>query len=257
MIEINQYNHVLFTSVIDGKLDIVKDCIEKHKAEVNYTPVDANMLLLACANNNWEIANYLVDNGANVFATNDFKLSALHIIAMKNGPIELFEKIIGKAAFINNQTSAGETILMLAIKNKRKDLVDCLLDNPLIRLNTVDKKEMNALHYAALAGEKEIFFNVWIKGGNILALNKDMKTPVDLIEDESWKNELPNIEEKYKIVAPKIELTSEELENLSEKEQEKLTSFEDRTLVLVSGISSIERKVPVQKNKTDTKMKIK
>ena len=119
----------LFTSIQDGNLKLVKSllsenpdaigCLGEHNAYCR----DKTPLMFAIQYRKFEIANWLIDAGANV----NFKMPAgpktpvLNYVALPFAPIELLEKMLEAGSDPNQYDGRGSTALHEVIRNVGKN----------------------------------------------------------------------------------------------------------------------------------------
>lgn len=236
--ELSHANHYLETAVQRGDLAEVKKQLDIG-AELDYSPYDCNMLVMAAGFSHWEVVNELLDRGANIFSKNRFKMSALHFMAA-GAPLNLVEKIVSLGAQCNDRNSEGDSAFALAVKANRHDVVDYFLDNVGVNITVQNKKGETTLHHCARAGvtHKDMFFKLWYQGVDISLRNEASQTSVELIQDAEWKEELAEFEKTIPVEkASKVEVAQDTNTKPENVEVVKET-------LKAHGISSIKRKAP-------------
>ncbi|XP_033103431.1 ankyrin repeat and EF-hand domain-containing protein 1-like [Anneissia japonica] len=84
-------------------------------------------LMVACAQGNHAMAQFLVDRGANVNACDNFKWTPLHH-AVLSGQLDIVEMMLEKGADINARAMNGGTALMRAIQISNPEITKYLID---------------------------------------------------------------------------------------------------------------------------------
>jgi len=108
---------------------IIKDLIKQGKANINIPNEKGNTpLIIACQNDNINIAKFLVKNGADINARNkEEQSSALHI-AITNYNYSMMKFLLDSGANINIVNRKGETPLIMACKINNKYIAEYLLE---------------------------------------------------------------------------------------------------------------------------------
>lgn len=166
-------NHPLFDAIENGDLAQVKQLVNQsnlnaivHSDEVTYTTAP---LAWACASQEYEIAGYLLDRGADPNGST-FYDTALWWIAyqsqfMTDDVYRLAEKMLKKGATpdLAKSENNGTPLMIAAAKNSRK-LVDLLLRYGADKNLVLDRENGNAATYAERAGNIELAN--YLKGAN-------------------------------------------------------------------------------------------
>lgn len=226
-------NHELNEAIINSNLEKVKSLfLMENQPFVDHEINGVPLILFAAQHKDWEIVEVLYNQGANLdVKVMPFNWYLIHE-CIKNAPDKVTNAVL-EYCNINAQTKDGKTPLMVAIKEKKIGMANYLVDGGKTDLSLIDKKQNNAAHYAAELGEYELFIKLIQSGTPINKENYDGQTPIDLIKDMAFKENLPKIlgeiakSEKVKMIEPTINT-----EILVEKKEEKK----------LSGLSSIKRK---------------
>ena len=145
-----------------------------HHRFINSTP-----LHLACQNN-LEVANYLIDAGADIHSVNIVGSTPLHV-ACKFNSKDLIEKLIKKGADINKNNEKGNTPFMITVKNGYVESTELLLKHN-ADINKLETSTGNTtLHLAAKGNHINVALLLITKGADIYKKNNDGKTPIDII----------------------------------------------------------------------------
>ena len=119
----------IFEAVRVGNIERVKNLLEQNPKLVNerdsrqWTP-----LHIAVAGDKKEIAAYLIERGAAVDAKTGTGATPLHCLMWMTGSMDMARLLIEKGADINSSSTSGTSILMMAAIEKRREIVDYLLD---------------------------------------------------------------------------------------------------------------------------------
>ncbi len=110
-----------------GSLSDIKSLFEKDKSIVNaIDDKGSSMLILACYRGNDEVANFLIDNKAelNYVSKNGTALMACVV----KGKFELVDKLLLNGANIDLKDQNGMTALMLAVQFNNPEMVKKLVE---------------------------------------------------------------------------------------------------------------------------------
>ena len=123
--KIEDYTPV-FADAQAGKLEAIKADVEKDRSVLTAKEWDdATLLHLAVGQNHKELAEYLLDAGADVNALTKDKLTPLHMAA-QNGNLEIVKLLIDRKAKINPVDSKGWTPSDRAVKWGHPDVAEFL-----------------------------------------------------------------------------------------------------------------------------------
>ncbi|XP_016354773.1 ankyrin repeat and EF-hand domain-containing protein 1 [Sinocyclocheilus anshuiensis] len=103
-------------------------------------------LMAACASGNYEVANFLLDNGADVNAYDQFSWTPLHH-ACHAGQLDIIQLLLEAGASVDPPTLNGATPLMRAIESCRPSCVEYLIKAG-AKVNAANKTEQNCLDVA-------------------------------------------------------------------------------------------------------------
>ena len=137
-----------------GSLSDIKLLFEKDKNSINVIDEKgSSMLILACYRGNHEVAQFLIDNGANLnyVSTNG---TALMACVFKN-EFQLVDELLQKKANLDLTDGNGITALMLAVQLNNVQMVKKLVN---AKANTSLKCKQNktAFEYAVFSNNEEI-----------------------------------------------------------------------------------------------------
>lgn len=230
----NALNRQFSDAVFANDVEKVKSLFdEKNESipNIELELVSGTAILISAMKKNWELFEVLYGLNANL----DVKLISndWHLIheCVKNAPFKIVEAI-SEYCELDAQTETGKTSLMIAIREKNKNVAEFLIKTNKLNLSICDNDGNNAAHYAAQNGMNDIFMLLIKEGVPLNKKNKLEKYPADLIEDEFFKSSIPKIVKQEKIIKE---------ENLDKKEnlQEVQKAPEKEKL---KGLSSIKRK---------------
>jgi len=165
----------------------------------------SSALIVATVNNHYEVVDYLLSNGTNLFITHDSynesgKISksikvCKAMLSVRNGNAQLVEVLEKHGASINEIDLNGETLIFKTAEAGNSDLLSYLISRGLdvnhIKSETDTYRGETALHYAVRA-KKIDSIKILLKAGadinsiefNLHENNPWCNTPLDLCEDE-------------------------------------------------------------------------
>jgi hypothetical protein len=210
-----------------------EDKDEVDKPYLNYEMLTAPGIMVAAQNGAWDIVEELYNLGADLdVKIMPYRWYLLHE-CIANAPDRVTKAIIQESN-INTQTTKGETPLMIAISREKGIIAEYLVETGRVDMILTNNNNENVAHYAARAKNYDLFIKLVAKGVSLLKKNKEGKTPIDLIEDDTFRLSLPTEFEKMAIVEK-----TDVKQDIEEKISELDTSIPVKK---VSGLSSIKRK---------------
>lgn len=224
-----ELNQKFEKAVIDGNVDEVNKLFEEEPTPyVDHEIITGPAILIAAQKKDWKMVETLYNLNADL----DAKLvltnwSLLHE-CVKAAPDNVTIAITDYCN-VNAQTKKGQTALMVAIREEKWEIANYLIDTGRLDLTLCDEKGQNAAHYVASKGNEEVFLKLIKKGVPMLQKDAQGKTPIDLIEDESFKMTLPQLVKEEKII------------NVVEEKQETVQAVVEPEKK-VSGLSTIKKK---------------
>jgi ankyrin repeat protein len=185
--QINDYHDAI------QKNDLKK--IEEIFSKDNPPNIDAEFIgvapiIYAAQEGYWDLVMSLILKNADLdVKIEPHKWYLLHECVV-NAPNQVFKNVV-EYSNVNVQNNKGETPLMVGIRKGKLFETNYLLDSERVVFYYTDTNKETALHYAAKYNQYDIFLRLVKRGANIFAKNKAGKTPIDLIEDETFRNSLP------------------------------------------------------------------
>lgn len=116
----------------------------------------------------------------NLEAQSDRGLTALHLAAL-HGFASIVSILLDAKVLVNSRSFDGLTALDMAIKNKKKAVIDILLARVEIDVNLRDyRAKLSPLHLAALTDQQKVAQQLIEKGANIDSASWEGRTPLHL-----------------------------------------------------------------------------
>lgn len=116
-----------FSSVIEGDLASVKECVEKNPDLINKADGNGKTpLMYASEAGNAKMVSFLIKKGANIEAKQFDGKCALHFAAISNS-CKIVKLLIEEGTNVNCQDNEGKAALHFAIENDNSLIIDYLL----------------------------------------------------------------------------------------------------------------------------------
>jgi ankyrin repeat protein len=158
---------------------------DSHRVDISY------LLLSAVQNGNLEIAEILVSHGADANAMGYYGRSPLHLAA-SSGNVEMAKLLVSKGANINTKGENGAPPLLTTIvlmsragfsergcrEREKLKAVAVFLISKGADVNAVNKNDETALHFAAMAHDRELVTLLVSHGARVNFRNKAGETPL-------------------------------------------------------------------------------
>jgi len=144
-------------------------------------PFERTPLHLATIEGHVDVVSALLENGADVHATNIVKCTALHLAA-RIGHLEVVTVLIEKGSDIHAKDSSGCTALHEAARKGHLDIMMALIENG-ADVFTKDKDSGTLLHYAAHGNQLEVAVALIEMGIDAHVKDKHNRRAVDLVGD--------------------------------------------------------------------------
>ncbi|XP_030842767.1 uncharacterized protein LOC115924532 [Strongylocentrotus purpuratus] len=140
-------------AVHGGFIDVTKFLIAAG-ADLDMTDEDGDTaLMFAIYGNHPDIVKYLLSKGANINIVNKERRSALHQ-AVTRCYIECMRVLLAHHCDVNIQDNFGDTALHDAISGQSNPVLSLLLENGGINFKLSNKRQFNALQWAAMKGNQ-------------------------------------------------------------------------------------------------------
>lgn len=234
-------NNEFIDAIMKSDLEKVKEMFASDNPpfidiEINGVPV----ILYAAQKQDWPMVEELYNMEADLDAKIPYMQWHLIHECVKNAPDRVTKAVL-EYCNINAQNKGGKTALMVAINENKLAMAEYLIDLGRMDLSITDTDHNNAAHYAAKNGMYDLFIKLCQAGAPINKENKEDQTPIDLITDVTFKENLPKVlGELARIEKKKQEVESEQTVDGVEPKAEEVK--EELPKSKVSGLSSIKRK---------------
>lgn len=223
----------LHQAVIEDCADVV-EVLVNHGANLDIKDADLwTPLHAAVACGNYDLAKYLIDNGASLIEINTDGNMPIDLDNEDNEDIEiLLDECMVKAGFteesldeirlviprqmlndlrncveekrdINITGEHGETACHIAAANGYQEVLEFLLDHG-AKFDIGDKDLWQPIHAAACWGHDRIVEILVNHGADLEAMTKDGETPLDLTEDEEMQEIINELKESGKNESTKV-----------------------------------------------------
>ncbi|KAF5247215.1 hypothetical protein FANTH_6472 [Fusarium anthophilum] len=106
----------IWLALSNGHTEIVELLLNAGADPNTHGIKDAPLLCVAVENGHEKVVKLLVEKGADVEAKSSFKMTLLHLAAMKKGSVAIMQELLGHEADVNAQDSCGRTPLISAAR---------------------------------------------------------------------------------------------------------------------------------------------
>ncbi|KAI1461860.1 hypothetical protein F4805DRAFT_475208 [Annulohypoxylon moriforme] len=166
----------LEAAVLNDQENILKLLIA-HGADTNAVDGETN-LHFALQRGNVDMANILIQCGANLNARNTLGITPLHL-AIRHNFKNVAKLLIDRGADVNAENCEGTTPLLLAVRQGSEDMAGRLIDHG-ANINKEDDEGRSLLHIAVIRAYENMSRLLVDHGATINSKNSQGKTPLQL-----------------------------------------------------------------------------
>lgn len=174
-----------------GHLDIVKALVKygaNQEIKENHTSTNPKTPLMAAVGaNQIEVAEFLLEKGANPNAGDDDGWAPLHS-ATANGNLRMVKALVKYGATVDVKTETGTTPLMMFLMHappNTAETVEFLAENK-ANVDLADNLGDTAMHYAVREGNVDAVQALIKHSARIDVDNNDGKTPQSIAEEKGF-----------------------------------------------------------------------
>ncbi|XP_046548455.1 ankyrin-3-like [Haliotis rubra] len=132
-----------------------------------------NILHVACRGGNVKIVNYiLMQNIVDINSKDDEEMTPV-MLAAYHGKREVFGILVKQGADLSVVDEDGDNILHVACRGGNVKIVNYILMQNIVDINSIDDKEMTPVMLAAFHGKREVFDILVIKGADLSVVDRD------------------------------------------------------------------------------------
>ncbi len=194
--------NVLYKAAENGNLELVKLLLTKYRANPNAiqgAEYGGNTILfgaIAREKASLELIQTLIDSGAEVNQSNNYKFTPLHVLSdQKTRSQDITNLLISHGADVNAKQQDDYTPIMEAAESDNTDFIKCLHKNN-ASLNEYEAKGNTALHLAILKGRYNAAKTLIELGADVSIKNSQGKTALDLAKDKNATELIPLLYKK-------------------------------------------------------------
>jgi len=179
----------IFKASMKGDLLSIKKLVEKG---IDLDQKDKNgqtAAFIALDNNHAEIANYLLENGADGLVKNKKGLD-LSTVAGLSGEEEIFSRLVELGAPVNSNVLGKMNLLMSSAMEGHFKICEKILKKRPDEINLRDDFGNSALHYAAQGGHDQVIALLVSYNANIDLVNDDDESPLDIVKLNGFSDSL-------------------------------------------------------------------
>ena len=175
---------MLFAQDLEGLKEKTEECV-RYRTEEGIT-----LLMMASSKGFYEIAEFLIEKGANVNSVNNVKQSALHYAAVHKQP-KMIQLLKANNAEIK-PNNHGITSLMTSIQMGTFEMVE--LHDPNFEDVNIRADDGWTAIYFAIRREDEKMLDFLLARGACINLKDDYKqTPLEFAKEVGWKKAVDKI----------------------------------------------------------------
>ena len=225
---------------------------EEIKSNANYSrgkPVlhdyEMTYVMLASMTGNYEAAEYLLKNGANLDLHNGNGVTAL-MLALQNGHDDLAFLLMDYGADVNAKNGNGYSALMIAASKGMPHIVDNMIKHG-ADVNFLNSSKQSALNSAVRFGHKDVVISLVAAGADINIRDIDGHTPLYYAESPEITELLQKGSRNSKLIKKKLDKKRQNIvdykRNILKDEKEvvpgSLPVFLFSTLFIVTSLINI------------------
>mmetsp|Transcript_42024 Transcript_42024/g.68171 ORF Transcript_42024/g.68171 Transcript_42024/m.68171 type:complete len:1040 (+) Transcript_42024:107-3226(+) len=172
-------------AVRNGHIPLLQLLIDK-RADVNIEWNGRRPVLEAVTRGSVQAVRMLVEANGDCRCRDETASTPLHI-ACANGLQQIVDILVKDGnAFLDGFNHAGDTPLLLAVRNDFAGIVHILLENN-ANPNLTDRAGNTALHIAIMNGNEEMAKALLAHAANLDIRNQDDKLPLDMTDSEKFR----------------------------------------------------------------------
>ncbi|KAK5644313.1 hypothetical protein RI129_005613 [Pyrocoelia pectoralis] len=173
----NENGSCLFYAAKFGFDDLVSDFISKG-VSIDQPHSEGNAFLVALKNKHASTVKLLIENGADIHYRTSYSVWLDLLIPLND--VEVFDMLLAKGIDINYRLSRSEPLIITALVENSKTMVDFLIAKGANVHLTSYETGASCLHYASSAGYDDIVNDLLDKGLDINRENNQNETPLRL-----------------------------------------------------------------------------
>lgn len=221
----------LINAIHDNDLEYIKEFFS-NKENAPYSNAEFNgipIIIYTAQEQKWDIFKILYNNDANLDSQISYAKRFLIHECIDSAPEKITMAVMSDCD-LNSQNRNGDTPLMYAYRKNKQYVVDYLWDK--VDLSRKNAEGDTFAHMVAKNKDYDMFLKLMQINVPVQSENKEGLTPIDCIEDVSFKEQLPKMLaelNKAKVSDIKSNMPSGHIEELKPK---------------LTGLSSIKKKTP-------------
>lgn len=150
----SQETNTIFDIARTGTVANMKTMLMANPTAINTVNKDGfSALILAVYRNNNQVAQFLIENGANI--NENSPMGSPLMAATVKGNIEIVKILLNKKADVNVADENGTTALMYAVQFANFAIIEQLLNHKVNKTHK-DKQGKTAFEYAVFSGNEQI-----------------------------------------------------------------------------------------------------
>ena len=215
-----------------NKKDIskIKEAVDKKPEEIDFSLTDSTPLMIAIGNQTLDIAELLIELGANIKTVNRTGANIAHISA-KHNSISILKTITEKEPDLFNETNVrNESPLFSALRHKNLEsfsfIINNKLDNDINRVNNEGLTLLDFINDEKMDEMSKIDFqpfkNILLENKALSSKDIEIDKPREKIKSVQHNSEIKNTKASEKTTETKVKKsTISGLSNISKKRKKK------------------------------------